>query len=65
MLIDGQVVVTIDPWPYVSLQDKRLVVSVGSNYIRKKDGLVGIGGELYIPEFIGARTCQDVLSGVE
>lgn len=64
VLSDGKVLTAIDPSPYVSLQDERLVVSVDSNYLRKKDGLVGLGAELFIPEFMGARTCQDVLSGV-
>lgn len=65
LLIDSRVIIAIDPCPYVSLQDSKLVIRVGSNYIREKDDLVGLGGELYTPSFIGAKTCQDVLSGVE
>ncbi len=65
VLIDSRVVVAIDPWPYVSLHDRKLVIRVDSNYIREKDDLVGLGGELYAPGFIGAKTCQDVLSGVD
>jgi hypothetical protein len=64
VLKEGKVLYVIDPSPYVSLKDKRLVVSVGSNYLRKKEGLVGLGAELFIPEFIGARNYRDVLSGV-